>query len=98
MEHPDLARGAVVYRRAVEDREHRIGALDPRPVLPEDPRRCDVDVPRELVLMRNEDLEAVGTQRGRAFVDERALVRREERTGEVDLQDADATDPSGDTG
>jgi len=48
--------------------------------------------------MRNEDLEAVGTQRGRAFVDERALVRREERTGEVDLQDADATDPSGDTG
>ena len=48
--------------------------------------------PREFVLVRNEDLEAVGTQRGGALVDERAFVRREERTGEVDLQDADATE------
>jgi hypothetical protein len=92
MEHPDLARGAVVHRRAVEDREHRVGALDPRPVLREDPRRGDVDARRELVLVRNEDLEAVGAQRGGALVDERALVRREERTGEVDLQDGDATE------
>jgi len=41
--------------------------------------------------VRNEDLEAVGTQRAGALVDERAFVRREERTGEVDLQGADAT-------
>jgi hypothetical protein len=92
MEHPDLARGAVVHRLPVEDREHRVGPLDSRPVLREDPRRRDVDVPRELVLVRNEDLEAVGTQRGSAFVDEPAFVRREERTGEVELQDADATE------
>lgn len=92
MEHPDLARGAVVHRRAVEDREHGVGALDPRSVLREDPRRGDVDASRELVLVRNEDLEAVGAQRGGALVDERALVRREERTGEVDLQGADATE------
>jgi hypothetical protein len=51
-----------------------------------------VDVPRELVLVRNEDLEAVGAERGGTLVDERALVRREERTGEVDLQGADATE------
>jgi len=38
------------------------------------------------VLVRNEDLEAVGAQRRGAVVDERALVRREQRTGEVDLQ------------
>jgi hypothetical protein len=43
---------------------------------------------RELILVRDEDLESVGTQRGGALVDERALVRREERTGEVDLQGA----------
>ena len=67
MEHPDLACGAVVHRRPVKDREHRIGALDPRPVLRENRRCCDVDVPRELVLVRNEDLEAVGTQRGGAI-------------------------------
>src|SRR5712671_849732 len=48
---------------------------------------------RELVLVRNEDLEAVGAQRGGALVDERALVGREERTGEIDLQGADATEP-----
>jgi hypothetical protein len=36
--------------------------------------------------VRDEDLEAVGAQRGGALVDERALVRGEERTGEVDLQ------------
>jgi len=35
MKHPDLARGAVVHRRAVEDREHRVSALDRRPVLRE---------------------------------------------------------------
>jgi hypothetical protein len=92
MEHPDLARGAIVYRRAVEDRQHRVGALDPRSVLGEDPRRCDVDAGREFVLVRNEDLEVVGAQRGGALVDERALVRREQRTGEVDLQNADATE------
>ena len=56
-------------------------------------RRGDVDARRELVLVRNEDLEAVGAQRGGALVDERALVRREERTGEVDLQGAEATEP-----
>src|SRR5262245_64361658 len=95
MEHPDLARGAGIHRRAVEDREHRVGALDPRPVLREDPRRCDVATPRlELVLVRDEDLEAVDAQRGGALVDERALVRREERTGEVDLQAADPTSPA----
>ena len=94
MEHPDLARGAVVHRRAVEDRKQRVGAFDPRPVLREDPRRGDVETRRELVLVRNEDLEAVGTQRGGAFVDERTFVRREERAGEVDLQEADATESS----
>jgi hypothetical protein len=73
-----------------------VGALDPRPVLREDPRPGGVDILPELELVPNEDLEAVGTQRGGAFVDERALVRREERTGEVDLQDADAIEPSGD--
>ena len=57
MEHPDFARGAVVHRRAVED---RVGALDPRPVLREDPRGGDVDARRKLVLVRNEDLDAVG--------------------------------------
>src|SRR6478672_1996574 len=91
MKHPDLARGAVVHQRAVEDREHRVGALDRRPVLRENPRCCDVKVRRELVLVRNEDLEAVGTQRAGALVDERAFVRREERTGEVDPQGVDAT-------
>jgi len=40
------------------------------------------------VLVRDEDLEAVRAQLGGALVDERALVRREERTGEVDLQGA----------
>jgi hypothetical protein len=64
----------------------------PRPILREDPRRGDVDARRELVLVRNEDLEAVGAQRGGALVDERASVRREVRTGEVDLQGADATE------
>ena len=67
MEHPDLTRGAVVHRRAVEDREQRVGTLEPRPVLREDRRCCDVGVPGELVLVRNEDLEAVGTQRGGAI-------------------------------
>ena len=43
---------------------------------------------RELVLVRDEDLESVGTQRGGALVYERALVQREERTGEVNLQGA----------
>ena len=43
---------------------------------------------RELVLMRDEDLEPVGTQRGGTLVDERALVRREEGASEVDLQGA----------
>ena len=91
MEHPDLARRAVVNRRAVEDREHGVGTLDPRSVLRED--RCcgDVDAGREVVLVRNKDLEAVGAQRGGALVDERALVRREEWTGEVELQAADTT-------
>ena len=98
MKHPDLARGTVVHRRAVEDREHRVGALDPRPVLRENPRCCDVDVPRELVLVRNEDLVAVGTQRGGALVDKRAFVRREERTGDVDVQGADATELQPDGG
>ena len=89
MEHPDLARGAVVHRWAVEDREHRVGPLDLRPVLREDPCRCDVvALRRELVLVRGEDLKSVGTQRGGALVYERALVRREERTGEVNLQGA----------
>src|SRR5262249_22893815 len=82
----DLARGAVVDRRAVEDREHRVRALDPGAVLREDPRRRDVDARRELVLVRDEDLDAVGSQHRGALVDERALVRREERAGEVDLQ------------
>ena len=62
------------------------------PVLRENPRCCDVDLPFELVLVRNEDLEAIGTQRGGALVDERAFVRREERAGDVDLQGADATE------
>src|SRR5262245_59612059 len=61
----------------------------PRPVLCEDARRCDVDARRELVLVRDEDLEAVEAQHGGARVDERALVRREQRAGEVDLQGAD---------
>ena len=92
MEHSDFARSAIVHRRAVEDRQHRVGALDPRPVVGKDPLRRDVDARLELLLVRNEDLEAVGAQRVGAPIDERALVRREERTGEVDLQGADATE------
>src|SRR5262249_49316841 len=46
----------------------------------------------ELVLVRDEDLEAVDAQHSGALVHEPALVRREERAGEVDLQGADATD------
>jgi hypothetical protein len=91
MEHPDLARSAVVHRWAVKDCEHGVGALDPRPVLREDPRGYDVDARLQLVLVRNEDLEALGAQRSGALADKRALVRREQRKGEVDLQDADAT-------
>jgi hypothetical protein len=45
------------------------------------------------VLVRHEDLEAVGAQRGGALVDERAFVRREERPGDVDLQGADGIEP-----
>ena len=52
----------------------------------------EVDARRELMLVRNEDLEAVDAQRGGALVDERALVRREQRTGEVNPQSADVTD------
>src|SRR5262245_18549875 len=92
MEHSDLARGAIVYRRAVEDREHGVYTLDLPPVLREDPRRGESDG-RLVVLVRNEDLEVVGAQRRGAFVDERPLVGREQRTGEVDLQGADATQP-----
>ena len=70
MKHSDLARSPVIHRRAVEDREHRIGALDRRSVLSENRRCCDGDPRLERVLVRNEDLEAVHTQRGRALVDE----------------------------
>ena len=49
------------------------------------------DARLELVLVWNEHLEAVAAQRVGALVDERALVGREERTGEVDVQDTDAT-------
>jgi hypothetical protein len=38
------------------------------------------------VLVRDEDVDALGTEPRRALVDEAALVRREERTCEVDLQ------------
>ena len=65
--------------------------LDPQPVLREDRRGGDLDARRELVLVGNEDLEAVRAHCGGALVDEQALVRREERTGEVDLQGADRT-------
>jgi hypothetical protein len=81
-----LTRGAVVYRGAVEDREHGVGARDPGAVLGEDRRRGDLDARRECVLVRNEDFEAVAAQRGGALADERALVRREQWTDDVDLQ------------
>jgi hypothetical protein len=54
-----------------------------------------VEARGELVLVRYEDVEAVGAQRGGALVDERALVRREERPGEVDVQGADPTEGTG---
>jgi len=52
--------------------------------LAKDSLRRDVVAERELVLVRHEDLEAVGTQQRRAVVDVAALVRREEWAGEVD--------------
>ncbi len=85
VEDADLARGAVVDHRPVEDRQHRIRLAQCRPVLGEDPRRGDRAVESKLVLVRDEDVEPGGTQvRGRA-VDELALVRREQRPREVDL-------------
>src|SRR3954454_14843790 len=84
MEHADLAGGAVVDRRPVEDREHRVCALDARPVLREDPLRSHAGADGELVLVRDEDVETVRAKARCAFVDEPALVWREEWTREVD--------------
>ena len=45
-------------------------------------------VERELMLVRNEDVEAVRAQRRRTLVDEASLVRREERAREVDAHES----------
>ena len=50
---------------------------------------------RELVLVRHEDVEAVGTQQRCAVVDVGALVRREERAGEVDPHPVKTRKPLG---
>ena len=67
--YPDLARGAVVDRRAVKDRDHRIGALDRRPVLRAKIHAAVTSTSPEFVLVRDEDVEGIGT-RGGALVDE----------------------------
>ena len=84
VEDPDLAGGAVVDHRAVEDREHGVRLRERRPVLREDPLRGDRPVEGELVLVRDEDVEAGRAQLRRALVDEPPLGRREERPREVD--------------
>ena len=58
VEDPDLAGGAVVDHRAVQDREHGIRLGQRGPVLREDPIRGDGVVEGELVLVRDEDVEA----------------------------------------
>src|SRR5206468_10281641 len=84
VEHADLARGAVVHRGAVENREHRARSLDTGTILAEDPLGSHVGADGELVLVRHEDLEALRTQKRRALVDVATLVRREERPREID--------------
>src|SRR6266508_748583 len=85
VEDPDLARGAVVDHRAVEDRQHRVRLAQGGPVLGEDPPGRHRAVEGELVLVGDEDVEAGSAQLLRAALDELALVRREQRPREVDL-------------
>ena len=62
----------------------RVGLFDADAIPREDRLGRHVVAERELVLVRHEDVEPVGTQQRRAVVDVAALVRREERAGEVD--------------
>src|SRR5581483_8855200 len=91
----DLARGAVVDQRAVEDREHGVRVAQRRPVLGEDALGGDRAVERELVLVRDEDVEAGTAELHGAVVDEAALGRGEQRAGEVDLHVAAGSSSTG---
>jgi hypothetical protein len=86
VEHADLASGAVVDHRAVEERDDRVRLFDPGTILCEDLRRAHGGSESELVLVWDEDVDALGAEPCRTLVDEAALVRREERAGEVDPQ------------
>ena len=83
MEDADLAGGAVVDHRAVEQGDDRVGIREALPVLREDRLGSRVRQ-RERVLVRDEDLDSVSPQASGAVVDERPLVGSEERPRKVD--------------
>ena len=84
VEEADLACSAVVHRRPVEDREHGVRPLDAPGVGGEDCLGGDVDPDEPLLLVGHEDVEAFRPQPCGAVVEERPLVGREYRRGEVD--------------